>query len=174
MHLRLVFALAATAALTAFTAGTTSSATLASAVSAKGDVTWFIPLPNAFGVEVDNQLSFNVRKDAQGTVRGRVDYAQTVEHETFRFEIDATCFNVYDGNRAKIGGLVTHSNDPTVPPGTFGWFQVFDLGDGVNPPLDRSSLLGFGDEAANEAFCSSPNLPRFGPWDVHGNIRVRA
>jgi hypothetical protein len=33
--------------------------------------------------------------------------------------------------------------------------------------------MGVGDEAANEAFCASPNLPRFGPWDVQGNIQVR-
>jgi hypothetical protein len=32
--------------------------------------------------------------------------------------------------------------------------------------------VGFGDEAANEAFCNSPNLPRFGPWDVQGELEV--
>ena len=50
----------------------------------------------------------------------------------------------------------------------YGWFQGFDLGKRKKDPPDRSSLLGFGDEAANEAFCNSPNLPRFGPWDVAG------
>jgi len=35
-------------------------------------------------------------------------------------------------------------------------------------------LIGFGSEAANEAFCNSPNLARFGPWDVEGNIQVDA
>jgi hypothetical protein len=82
--------------------------------------------------------------------------------------------NVYDGNRAKIGGVVEQSNDPTVPAGTFAWFQVFDNGEGPDAPPDRSSLIGFGNEAANEAFCNSPNLPRFGPWDVQGNVQVRA
>jgi hypothetical protein len=81
--------------------------------------------------------------------------------------------NVYDGNRAKIGGVITVSNDPTLPPGGFAWFQVFDNGEGANAPPDRSSLIGFGNEAANEAFCNSPNLPRFGPWDVEGNVQVR-
>jgi hypothetical protein len=34
-------------------------------------------------------------------------------------------------------------------------------------------LAGFGDEAANEAFCQSSNPPRFGPFDVmRGNIVV--
>ena len=80
--------------------------------------------------------------------------------------------NVYDGNRAKIGGVIEVSNDPTVPAGFYAWFQVFDNGEGAGAPADRSSLIGFGDEAANEAFCNSPNLPRFGPWDIQGNIQV--
>ncbi|MGH3118833.1 MAG: hypothetical protein ACRDQ2_17310, partial [Gaiellales bacterium] len=84
-----------------------------------------------------------------------------------------TCMGLYDGNRAKIGGVITWSNDPTLPPGRYGWFQAFDLGKGRKAPPDRSSLLGFGDEEANEAFCASPNLPRFGPWDVEGDIRIK-
>ena len=70
--------------------------------------------------------------------------------------------------------MIENSNDPTLPPGGYAWFQVFDLGEGVNAPPDRSSLVGFGNEAANEAFCNSPALPRFGPWDVRGNVEVAA
>ena len=69
--------------------------------------------------------------------------------------------------------MITSSNDPTVPAGRYGWFSAFDLGNGQNEPADRASLLGFGDEAANEAFCASPNLPRRGPWDVDGKIKVQ-
>jgi hypothetical protein len=142
--------------------------------SANGGVHWTIPLPNPFGVEVRNQpLSFHARKYADGSAEGSFVYHQIVEGESFNFHVDVTCMNVYDGNRAKIGGVITHSNDPTLPPGVFAWFQVFDNGEGANAPPDRSSLIGFGDEAANEAFCNSPNLPRFGPWDVHGNVQVR-
>jgi hypothetical protein len=142
--------------------------------TASGGVHWTIPLPNQFGVEVQNQpLSFHASKDADGNVAGSFVYHQIVEGESFNFHVDVTCMNVYDGNRAKIGGVITHSNDPTLPPGVFAWFQVFDNGEGANAPPDRSSLLGFGSEAANEAFCNSPNLPRLGPWDVHGNVQVR-
>jgi hypothetical protein len=84
-----------------------------------------------------------------------------------------TCMNVYDGYRAKIGGLILSSNDPTVEVGSYGWFQVFDNGEGAAASPDQSSLMGFGDAAANEAFCASPNLPRFGPWDVQGNVQVK-
>jgi len=143
--------------------------------SANGGVHWTIPLPNAFGVEVINQpLAFNARKYADGSVSGHFEYHQLVEGTSFNFNVHVTCMNVYDGNRAKIGGVVEQSNDATVPAGTFAWFQVFDNGEGPDAPLDRSSLIGFGNEAANEAFCNSPNLPRFGPWDVQGNVQVRA
>src|SRR5262249_38207293 len=91
---------------------------------------------------------------------------------TFRFNVAVTCMNVYDGNRAKIGGIVEQSTDSDNPPGTYAWFQVFDNGQGAGAPPDQSSLVGFGDEAANEAFCNSPNLPGFGPWNVSGGVQV--
>jgi hypothetical protein len=141
--------------------------------SANGGVHWTIP-PDVFGVEVGNQpLAFNARRYADGSVAGQFVYHQVAEGESFNFNVDVTCMNVYDGNRAKIGGEIKNSNDPTIPPGTFAWFQVIDNGEGAGDPPDRSSLVGFGDEAANEAFCNSPALPRFGPWDVEGNVQVR-
>jgi hypothetical protein len=142
--------------------------------SANGGAHWTIPLPNPFDVVVKNRtLAFNALRYEDGSVSGRFEYHQVVEGDAFRFNVDVTCFVVYDGNRAKIGGVVEQSSDPTVPVGTFAWFQVFDNGEGAGAPPDRSSLVGFGDEAANEAFCKSPNLPRFGPWDVQGNVQVQ-
>ncbi len=139
---------------------------------AKGNVRWTIPLPNAFGVEVGNHLWFNADKHADGSATGRIHYAQTVEGETVNFKLDVTCMGIYDdGTRVKVGGVITKSNDPTVPVGRYGWFQLFDLSGSGLP--DRSTLIGIGDEAANEAFCASPNPPRFGPWDVKGDIRIR-
>ena len=142
--------------------------------SADGAVHWTIPLPNPFLVEVENRtLAFTARKYADGSVSGHFEYHQVVEGEAFKFNVRMTCLVVYDGNRAKMGGVVEVSNDATIPPGTFAWFQVFDNGEGAAAPPDQSSLIGFGNEAANEAFCNSPNLPRFGPWDVQGNAQVR-
>ena len=142
--------------------------------SASGGAHWTIPLPNVFGVEVQNRtLSFNARRHADGSASGRFEYHQVVEGTAFVFNVSVTCMAVYDGNRAKIGGLVELSNDPTIPTGTFAWFQVLDHGEGAAAPPDQSTLVGFGDEAANEAFCASAAPPRFGPWDVGGNIQVR-
>ena len=174
MHLRHMSILAAGLALLAVPAALAARSD-APLISASGGVHWTIPLPNAFGVEVVNQpLAFNARKDADGSVHGQFEYHQVVEGTSFNFHVEVTCMNVYDGNRAKIGGVIVTSNDPTLPAGTFAWFQVFDNGEGVNAPPDQSSLIGFGNEAANEAFCNSPNVPRFGPWDVAGNVQVRA
>jgi len=172
MHVRNIFALAAIGSLLAIPVAAAGSGSPVVG-SADGSAHWTIALPNPFGVEVWNRtLSFNARKYADGSVTGRFEYHQVVEGEAFDFNVDVTCLNIYDGNRAKIGGVIEVSNDPTLPPGVFAWFQVFDNGEGAAAPPDRSSLVGFGDEAANEAFCNSPNLPRFGPWDVQGNVQV--
>ena len=128
MHVRLAFALASAAALVAV-AGSPAAAPVE---SASGGAHWTIPLPNAFGVEVVNRtLAFNARKYADGSVSGHFEYHQVVEGEAFKFNVAVTCFNVYDGNRAKIGGVIKVSNDPTLPAGTFAWFQVFDNGEGA-------------------------------------------
>jgi hypothetical protein len=177
MDVRKLWTVAAVAGMLAMpvaSAGEPGASAAPVIAAASGSAHWTIPLPNAFGVEVGNRtLSFNARKDADGSVSGRFEYHQVVEGTAFIFNVAVTCLNVYDGNRAKIGGVIEVSNDPTLPPGTFAWFQVFDNGEGANAPPDQSSLIGFGSEAANEAFCNSPNLPRFGPWDVSGNVQVR-
>jgi hypothetical protein len=171
MHLRYLLAIGGLVGLLIIPATATGGPAV---ISANGGIHWTIPLPNAFGVEVLNQpLAFNAKKYADGSVNGQFEYHQIVEGESFNFHVEVTCMSMYDGNRAKIGGEIRTSNDPTIPPGTFAWFQVFDNGEGANSPPDQSSLVGFGDEVANEAFCNSPNLPRFGPWDVEGNVRVR-
>ena len=167
--MRTFMLVAAVAALLAIPAASASGVT-----SVSGGAHWTIPLPNPFGVEVVNRtLAFNARSDGDGNVSGRFEYHQVVEGQAFTFNVSVTCLKVYDGNRAKLGGVIEVSNDPTLPPGTYAWFSVFDNGEGANAPPDRSSLIGFGTEAANEAFCNSPNLPRFGPWDVQGNVQVR-
>jgi hypothetical protein len=172
MHLRHLLMLAGIAGLLTFPA--TAAGGPGVVASASGGVHWTIALPNQFGVEIGNQpLSFNAKKYADGTVSGEFEYHQLGLGESFNFHVEVTGMNVYDGHRAKIGGVIRVSNDPTLPPGVFAWFQVFDNGEGANAPPDQSGLVGFGNDVANEAFCNSPNLPRFGPWDVEGNVQVR-
>jgi len=171
-----------------------SAAALNSAVEAVGSYHFFIPADfngGIFGVAVDNDVSFVARRDASGEVTGRFRYVQSVEGERFIFSGSVTCLVVYDtpvlsrfpdipamsANRAKWGGVIEESNDPTLPAGGFLWFQSIDNNSspGQDPP-DLSTLAGFGNEAANEAFCNSANVPNpnFGPHAVgSGNITVR-
>jgi hypothetical protein len=143
MDVRNALALVGLAGLVAIPVAAAAQSGTAIVASANGGVHWIIPLPNPFGVEVVNQpLAFNARKYADGSVSGQFEYHQLVLGEAFDFNVDVTCINIYDGNRAKIGGVVTQSSDPTEPPGVFAWFQVFDNGEGANAPPDRSSLVG--------------------------------
>ena len=113
MHIRSFFLLAAIVA--ALTVPAVLAAPGGAVASASGGIHWTIPLPNAFGVEVVNQpLAFNARKYADGSVSGRFEYHQIVEGTSFDFNVDVTCMNVYDGDRAKIGGVVKSSSDPTI------------------------------------------------------------
>jgi hypothetical protein len=141
-------------------------------ISAHGGANFIVP-EDVFGAEVGNVLTFNARKDLDGAASGQFNYHQTFMGETFKFNGNVTCFNVYDGNRAKIGGLVELSNDATLPPGVFIWWSVIDNGQGAGATPDESTIIGAGDEAANEAFCDSPAVPRFGPWEIAGgNFQV--
>ena len=158
------------------------------AAKAEGNYDFFIPADfngGIFGIDIDNRLTFNARRTADGAVTGHYSYTQSALGQDFIFSGVITCFQIYDTpvlvrfpgipamtqNRAKWGGLIVESNDPTLPPGGFTWFQSIDNGSFS----DVSTLSGFGDEAANEAFCASANVPNpnFGPHAVtRGNVQV--
>ena len=162
---------------------------------ASGGYHFFIPADfngGIFGGAVDNRLTFDARRDAEGNVSGSWNYEQTdfgTAGIPYTYKGPVTCFKVYDtpvlqrfpdvppmiGNRAKWGGPIEATTDPTVPVGTFAWFQSIDNGEGANEGPDVSTIFGLGDETANEAFCNVANVPNpnFGPHAVEGNIQVR-
>lgn len=138
--------------------------------SANGGVSMTLEV---FGFTIPQVLGFEAKRFANGGVSGHINYHQIFEGERFRFNATVTCMNVYDGNRVKYGGEVLLSNDPTVPPGTFIWFQSIDNGEGPGAPPDLSTGSGFGTEAENEAFCNSPAPPNpIFLAEVDGNIQV--
>ncbi len=139
---------------------------------ANGGYQWTIAEDDIFGIEVGNTITVNARKFDDGSIRGVFEYNQVAFGQSFRFNVSVTCFNVYDGNRAKVGGVVEVSNDPTLPAGVFAWFQALDNGEGSQSTADESTLVGFGTEQENEDFCNSAATPRFGPWEVTGNLQV--
>lgn len=123
---------------------------------------------------VDNVIGFTAVQYEDGTVGGQMEYKQRVLGESFDFHGPVTCIEVYDdGTRAKFGGPITRSNDPAIPVGVFMWFTAFDNGQGAASSPDRLTILGIGDEAANEAFCASDDLPpeQF-VVDLKGNIQI--
>jgi opacity protein-like surface antigen len=137
---------------------------------------------------IDNRLTFNAKLDADGSISGWFNYEQSADGSTFKFSGPVTCLHVYDTpvltrtpdvppltqNRAKWGGRIEASNDPSSV-GLYSWFQSIDNGEGANGWTDVSTLSGFGDEAANLAFCNSGKVPNpnFGPHPIGGgNIQV--
>jgi hypothetical protein len=163
--------------------------------SASGGYHFLVPADfngGIFGGEVDNQFAFNAKRHADGSVSGAYNYHQydASVDKTYRIGGRVTCFQIYDTpvlvrtpeipamtqNRAKWGGRIDRSNDPDFPVGMFVWAQSIDNGEGPNDFRDASTLVGLGDEAANEAFCNSANVPNsnFGPHRIDGgNIQVR-
>ena len=53
----------------------------------------------------------------RSSASGHFEYTQKAGGDTFKFGFEVTCMNVYGGNRAKIGGIVTQSSDPTIAVG---------------------------------------------------------
>lgn len=139
--------------------------------SASGGADWVLEV---FGFTIPQTLGFSAKKYADGSVGGHINYHQTFEGETLRFNATVTCMNVYDGNRVKYGGEIILSTDPAFPPGTYMWFQGIDNGEGAGAPADQSTGSGFGTAEENQAFCDSPAAPN--PLflaGVNGNILVR-
>ncbi|HZE88921.1 MAG TPA: hypothetical protein VE404_05195 [Verrucomicrobiae bacterium] len=137
---------------------------------------------------IENRVTFNAKRDADGSVSGWYTYEQAADGAVYKFSGPVTCLSVYDTpvlqrtpevpaltqNRAKWGGRIEASNDPTSI-GLYIWFQSIDNGEGANGWSDESTVSGFGNEAANEAFCAASRVPNpnFGPHPVGGgNIQV--
>lgn len=149
------------------------------AAAASGGGTWLLNIGDLDGDGLDdpigNVIGFRAVRFTDGSVRGQIEYKQYELGESLEFHGPVTCIGVYDGGtRAKFGGPITRSNYPPIPVGTFMWFTVVDNGEGANAPPDRSSILGIGDEQANEDFCASdaPPNPRFSADVTSGNIQV--
>jgi hypothetical protein len=163
-------------------------------LEAVGDYRFVVPADfngGIFGTEIGNHVRFVALRTADGEVTGRFHYVQTADGESAIFSGRVTCLAIYDTpvlqrfenipamthNRAKWGGIIEQSNDPTQPPGRYIWFQSIDNGHSHHGGFpDLSTLSGFGDNAANEAFCANPNVPNpnFGPHAVNrGEIVVR-
>jgi hypothetical protein len=134
---------------------------------------------SVFGVPIDARLFYVAAKSSDGEVTGIFVISETVDGVTTHYSGRLSCMGIYDfdggtANRAKIGGPIDVSDDPTEPAGTYIWWQSIDNARSPQHPPDKNTFAGFGDEAENIAFCQSPNPPRFGPFPADaGNIVVK-
>ena len=90
---------------------------------------------------------------------GRIDAA---DHES------ATPFSDFEDAAARIAAVRETIEETGLAP------AISPAPDPAMVAVAYLEHVGFGSEAANEAFCNSPNLPRNGPWDVDGNVQVRS
>jgi hypothetical protein len=133
---------------------------------------------SVFGTTTDivARFLFIAVREQSGEVRGLYRISEALEGSTFHYSGHLTCIGFYDfngltGNRAKVGGRIDATDDSSVSVGSFIWWQAID--NRAIHRADQSTLAGFGDEMANDAFCESSTPPRFGPFDVvRGNIAV--
>jgi hypothetical protein len=135
--------------------------------------------PSVFGTmqPIHAHFRFDARKASDGTVSGSYAVEEYVDGTTYHYRGTFTCFGDYDfngltGNRAKVGGILTDSDDPTSPVGSYLWWQAIDDHHTRPHIADQTTLVGGGDNAANEAFCASSAPPKFGPFDAHGELDV--
>lgn len=131
--------------------------------------------PDVFGtvLPIEGRFRFAARND-EGRISGGFVVEEFIDGTTTHYRGVVTCVGIYDfdglsRNRAKVGGRIERSDDPAAPAGTFIWWQAID--ERERKP-DQTTLAGFGDGAANQAFCDSPRPPRFGPFAVRGHISV--
>jgi hypothetical protein len=132
--------------------------------------------PSVFGTvqPIQAHFRFDARKASDGTVSGQFAVEEYVDGTTSHYRGTFTCFGDYDfngltGNRAKVGGILTESDDPTSPVGSYLWWQAIDNDHAPTPTPNQTTLVGGGDNAANEAFCASSNPPKFGQQHLRRN-----
>jgi len=128
------------------------------------------PGPKAYGsaTAFDNngdlfRFHFGVRIDDDGLARGQ--WTLITENQKLKTDAELNCLYV-NGNRASIGGVVTHSENPMVEVGTEFIFVVID---GGRNDIDRVSPVCLGNDCTDlDSINSCDTL-----LESHrGNVRV--
>jgi hypothetical protein len=111
-------------------------------------------------------FSVSANRHHDGTVTGRFEYhyffaTATPTGAPVSYKGDVTCFAVdLVNHRAWIGGVLTHSNDPSpnviVHEGHDAWFRLVDNGSSDPSSPDRITFIGFEGAAgipSSEEYC---------------------
>jgi hypothetical protein len=131
-----------------------------------------------FVQDCDEHYSFSAIRHPDGSVTGewQVHDICTLPEGTIIAHTHGTvtCLTILpDGKTARIGGVVTGSNYPTVePPQEAGW-TVRDNGEGAKDPPDAVSGLYFGLVPGTAEFFCDVGAPLEMFANERGNIQVR-
>ncbi len=112
--------------------------------------------------------AFSAMVDAAGSVRGQAE--MKLSDPLVNLHAQITCLAV-EGNSAWVGGVVTHSSDPSlVAEGTPFWTQVQDNGAGHASAPDRIGFIRLGVPAS---VCNEMRLRPVPFAFTEGNLQVR-
>lgn len=85
-------------------------------------------------------FSFAALRHADGTVSGNVQVKNRALDVVAHVDVD--CLKFEGGNRAIVGGTITHSSNPQlIVPGRISVFGVEDNGEGEGAPPDRITTI---------------------------------
>lgn len=120
-----------------------------------------------FRTMVFDSYSFNAHLDPRGGVHGQFEFRTKYENVGVRVHGRVDCVTVL-GNKARMGGTVTHTTFDEIPVGSQLTWSVTDNGEPGAGTDTASALLG----ANAEAYCANglpyPEFPT-----ARGNIQVR-
>jgi len=119
------------------------------------------------------QFSFNAVTQDDGTVTGNAE----VHNPSFPFtaHIVVSCLKV-SGNQADVGGTVTQSNDPGLPPGTSAFWSVTDNGEPGSSTASGSDTISavYFDDVVPPSSCQFIGPNDFDQTPIEGgNIQVQ-
>lgn len=115
--------------------------------------------------------SFVAKRDESLNARGEFNFIARVFGTTVHAQGNITCFEI-DGNRARLGGVITHSNTPDLVGIDVIW-TVEDNGEGTKAPApDRATSLQFGEPEPHCLVAPVPDLTLL-PIET-GNVKVHS
>ena len=119
-------------------------------------------------------FAFTARRHADGTVSGAWERVNHLNESQTKSNGRVTCFTIFGGNQARLGGFATSGLFSTPPNNEVAW-RVADNSEGANSPADQISLQ-FVNVAPGTAgpYCAGAfgNIPALNTV-VAGNIQVR-
>lgn len=122
-----------------------------------------------FGVTVVDQYSFSAIRTPHGRINGQFEFRAKYQGVVVRAHGEVNCLTI-NGNKARIGGRVTHSTfEEQIPVGSEVTWTVTDNDEPGRGADTASQLLGF----PLDIFCAAPAGSYSEAPLNRGNVQVR-